>query len=609
MQHPPRFPRLRAAPWLARLRQSLAVYASLPSLFRLGAAASPRRVVAMFAIYLLFSLLQPTSVWFSKLLVDAVRLDQGTVALLIAGGYVALRVVGNAQGFVYEVVAAAFRDRALYYLHVRLMEKVTALPDLTIFDTSAFYDRLQRAREAVPRLYALVNQTVTGASIVLVFITLLGLLARLSPLAALIVFLTAIPTYFAQLRFAHGAWRVYGGQAPHARRLDYYSQVLTGDVTAKEVRLFGLGEFFLGRYRQTYTRVIADVEAFRHGQTKALLLLSGVSSCGAGAVLLYAVWQATRGSIGLGDLVLYVGAIFMVQSTVVSILTNAASLYDSVLQTSPIAAFLALESPMREAKPGRPFPQPWQGELELRDVAFRYPGVERPVLQSVSVTIRQGETVALVGENGAGKTTLVKLLCRLYDPTGGAIFLNGHDLREYNLGDLRKHMTVVFQDYARYALTAAENVGLADLDRLEDRAGIAAATVRAGADAVVATLPNGLDTPLGRQFDDGLELSIGQWQKLALARAFFRDAPLQILDEPTSALDAQAEYDVYLRFQELTHGRTTLLISHRFSTVRMADRILVLEGGRIVEAGSHAELVALGGRYATLYEMQAGRYR
>ncbi|HEY8744848.1 MAG TPA: ABC transporter ATP-binding protein, partial [Chloroflexota bacterium] len=469
----------------------------------------------MFGIYSIYSLLQPAGVWFSKLLVDAVRSNQTTMALVIAGAYVALRLVGNAQGFVYEVVVAGFRDRALYSLHTRLMEKATAMPDLSLFDTPSFYDQLQNAREAVPRLYLLVNQTVSSASIVLVFVTLLSILARLNPLASLVVFLTAIPTYFGQLRVAHGAWHVYKGQTADSRRLDYYSQLLTTDTAAKEVRLFGLAGFFLERYRRTYSKVLAEAEAFRGAQTKALLVLSGISSCGAGAVLLYAVRQATEGRIGLGDLVLYVGTVFLVQSTLVSILSNAAGIYDKVLQTSALPDFLALESPMREAVPGRPFPQPWQEGLELREVTFRYPGVERSVLHGVSVTIRPGETVALVGENGAGKTTLVKLLCRLYDPTGGNILLDGHDLREYDLRDLRRHMTVVFQDYARYALSAAENIGLADLSRLDDRDGIATATVRAGADVVVATLPRGLDTPLGRQFDDGLELSIGQWQKLA----------------------------------------------------------------------------------------------
>ena len=264
---------------------------------------------------------------------------------------------------------------------------------------------------------------------------------------------------------------------------------------------------------------------------------------------------------------------------------------------------------MQAAADGREVPVPWQEGLELRNVTFRYPGTEQPVLRQVSLRIRPGETVALVGHNGAGKTTLVKLLCRLYDPTAGRIVLDGHDLREYDLRDVRRHTTVIFQDYARYHFTAGENIGLAAVSRRDDSEAIAAAAAQSGADEVIERLPRGYDTQLGREFEDGMELSIGEWQKVALARAFFREAQFQILDEPTAALDAQAEYDVYLRFRELTQGRTTLLISHRFSTVRMADRILVLDRGRLVEEGSHDALMARGGLYADLYEKQASRYR
>ncbi len=258
---------------------------------------------------------------------------------------------------------------------------------------------------------------------------------------------------------------------------------------------------------------------------------------------------------------------------------------------------------------GRAVPLAWRERLEVREVSFRYPGTGRPVLNWVSFTIRPGERLALVGHNGAGKTTLVKLLCRLYDPTAGQILLDGQDLREYDLADWRRNIAVVFQDYAKYHLTAGQNIGLADLDRINDSTAITAAAKAAEADDLIAALPQGPDTLLGRQFEQGVELSIGQWQKVALARAFFRDAPLLILDEPTAALDAEAEYAVYQRFRDLTHGRTTLIISHRFSTVRMADRILVLQDGRIVEQGPHEDLMAAQGSYAAMYEKQASRYR
>jgi ATP-binding cassette subfamily B protein len=340
-----------------------------------------------------------------------------------------------------------------------------------------------------------------------------------------------------------------------------------------------------------------------------MLAYPTIGTLGAGAVLLYAVWQAVQGQIGVGDFVLYSGAVFLIQDSIRSVLDNAGALHDAQLHVSNISEFLRLEAPMPARDGGWPVPATWRHGLELRDVSFRYPGTERDVLRGVSFTLRPGETLALVGHNGAGKTTLVKLLCRLYDPTAGHILLDGHDLREYDLAAWRRHVSAVFQDYAHYQFTAGENIGLADLARVDDQGAIRAAATKAGADDVLASLPHGLDTPLGRQFEGGVELSIGQWQKVALARAFFRDAPLHVLDEPTAALDAQAEYEVYRRFRDLTRGRTTVLISHRFSTVRMADRILVLQEGRIVEEGPHETLVQAAGVYADLYEKQASHYR
>ncbi|MGH2369733.1 MAG: ABC transporter ATP-binding protein [Chloroflexota bacterium] len=599
--------------FFAQVRQGLAVYSCIPRSVGLIACAAPGRAVALVLLYLVFRLIEPASVWFSKLLVDSLLAQRPTTALLVAGLYVGLHVLGTAGSWTFEVLYAGFRDRFLFHLHTLLMRKATSLPDLALFETPAFYDTLQNARQAVDNpatgAQRLINAAVTGVAVVAVFLTLLGTLALLHPLAAAVVFATAVPSYYASLRFGHGQWQVYRGQAPHVRRLTYYFQLLTTDGAAKEIRIFGLGDFFLELYRQSYRRVVGEIEAYRRGQAPAMVGLPAIGSLGAGAVLLYTVWQATQGNIGVGDLVLYTGAVFMVQGAVRSILENAGTIYTAQLHTSNILEFLDLETTMPASSGGRRFPRPWRQGLQLREVTFRYPGTERPVLHEVSFTIQPGETLALVGPNGAGKTTLVKLLCRLYDPSDGQLLLDGYDLRDYDLADLRRNMTVVFQDYARYALTAGQNIGLADVERMNDRGTLAEAAKKAGADEVIATLPDGYATPLGRQFEGGQELSIGQWQKLALARAFFRDAPLQILDEPTSALDAQAEYDVYLRFQELRQGRTTFLISHRFSTVRMADRIVVLDGGRVMEMGSHDALTRRGGVYADLYETQAARYR
>ncbi|MDE2816319.1 MAG: ATP-binding cassette domain-containing protein, partial [Chloroflexota bacterium] len=322
------------------------------------------------------------------------------------------------------------------------------------------------------------------------------------------------------------------------------------------------------------------------------------------------VWRAALGEIEPGNLVLYVGVIFLVQQTFYRLLQTAGTVHTCQLHVSHLLDFLDLEPQMPVSEGvGKRVPKPLRKGIEVRNVSFTYPGTERKVLENVSFRVGQGESVALVGHNGAGKTTLVKLLCRLYDPAQGAILLDGTDLREHDLGNLRENITAIFQDYARFHLTAAQNISIANLARMDDRSAIVQAAEQGGADEVIARLPKGYDNQLGREFEEGAELSIGEWQKLALARAFFRDAQILILDEPTAALDVQAEYEVYQKFRELTQGRSTILISHRFSTVRMADRIIVLEDGAIAEEGSHAELMAQGGTYADLYSKQASWYR
>jgi ATP-binding cassette subfamily B protein len=603
--------RLRWTPasWPARVGQVLAVYAAVPGSVRLIAGASPGRAVALTVMHVVFRSIEPASLWFAKLLLDALAAQQAATAFLLGGLYVALRVIGTAASWLFEPVYAGFRDRFVFHLHTRLMDKAAEMPDLTLFETPSYYDKLQQARQAVDWAQRLINPVVTGVATVAVFVALIGTIGLLHPLAVAIVLLSALPRYVARVSFGHGYWQVFRGQAPHVRRLDYFFQLLTTDGAAKEVRLFGLGDWLLDRYRRTYRGVIEEVETYRRGQLLPMLGYPSLATIGVGAVLLYAIWEALQGRITISDFVLYSGAVFLVQDALRSVLDNAGNVHDAQLHVSHITEFLTLKSPMAVRRGGRPVPSPWRRGMELRGVTFCYPGTERVVLRDVNFSLKPGETLALVGHNGAGKTTLVKLLCRLYDPTSGEILLDGVDLREYDLAAWRRQVAAIFQDYARYQLTAGENIGLADLTRIDDDQAIAAAAARAGADEVIATLPRGLATPLGRHFVEGVELSIGQWQKLALARAFFRRAPLQILDEPTAALDTQTEYAVYERFRELTRGRTTILISHRFATVRMADRILVLDEGRLVEEGSHAELMAAGRLYAGLYELQAAAFR
>ncbi|GLY64103.1 hypothetical protein Atai01_07220 [Amycolatopsis taiwanensis] len=335
-------------------------------------------------------------------------------------------------------------------------------------------------------------------------------------------------------------------------------------------------------------------------------LLSTLAGSG---IALYIALEAVAGRLTIGDLALYTSAATAVQSSVTGLFTGFSGMYENNLYLDTLYQFLGTKPRITAPPEPRALPQPLRGHVEFQDVSFGYPGSDESALDGVSFEIRPGETVAVVGRNGAGKSTLIKLLCRLYDPTAGRILLDGVDIREFDPGELRARISAMFQDYVTYQGTAAENIGLGQLEHLEDRARISDAADRAGAAERIAQLPKGYDSPLGRWFDQGVSLSGGEWQKIALARAFLRDAPILILDEPTSALDAQAEHDLFSRLRALAHGRTTLYISHRFSTVRQAQKILFLDQGKLAEQGTHEELMALGGHYADLFTLQATAYQ
>lgn len=590
-----------------QLKSFLGEYGRIVPSMRLFIAAAPGHTAVEIVLDLLMATLEPLSVWFMKFLVDAVIAQQVGMAILVALLLVIYRLSSYLSSWAYEIVTPGQIDR----LQMRLMEKAVSIQDLTLFESSKFYDQLQTARQATDTwAQRLFMTTKNMLAYIVVVVLLFGTLSQLHPLAAVVVFLATIPSYLAYLRTGVESTTVFRSQAPYQRKLDYYAQVLTTQDAAKEVRLFGLGGFFIDSYRELFQQSYKLVQSFRRRQARIVTLLTLISPATAGAVLIYTVWRAALGEIEPGNLVLYVGVIFLVQQTFYRLLQTAGTVHTCQLHVSHLLDFLDLEPQMPVSEGvGKRVPKPLRKGIEVRNVSFTYPGTERKVLENVSFRVGQGESVALVGHNGAGKTTLVKLLCRLYDPAQGAILLDGTDLREHDLGNLRENITAIFQDYARFHLTAAQNIGIANLARMDDRSAIVQAAEQGGADEVIARLPKGYDNQLGREFEEGAELSIGEWQKLALARAFFRDAQILILDEPTAALDVQAEYEVYQKFRELTQGRSTILISHRFSTVRMADRIIVLEDGAIAEEGSHAELMAQGGIYADLYSKQASWYR
>lgn len=564
------------------------------------------------------ALLPPAQAWVGKLIVDQVVLAMTTQQGALAGLQGALPLLG--LEFLLIVIQAAngqARSLAEHVLHARInlslnsriIRKALAL-DLAHFENAEYYDKLQNARrEADWRSLQIVNG---GFYLLQNAVTLLSfgaLLFRFSPWLALILFLATLPAFLAQSRFAELHFRVLSWRAPEYRKLVYLEHLLTDYEAVKEVKLFGLGEPLLGRYADLFWKFLMEDQRLAQRRSLAALglgLLATLSYYGAYA---WIVWRAVEGTITLGDMTLYLGIFRGSQSMFEAIFGGLSDLYENGLFMSNLFTFLALEPQMVLAAQPKPTPTAIQHGLEFRHVSFKYVGHEDWALRDVNLTIRPGEKIALVGPNGAGKTTLIKLLTRLYDPTEGQILLDGVDLRDYDLRDLRRRIGVIFQDFVRYHLAAAENVGFGQIEALTDRPRIVQAAEKSGADPLIQALPENYETVLGRWFGKGRDLSGGEWQKIALARAFMRDCEVLVLDEPTAALDAENELRVFQQFRELTADKMAVLISHRFSTVRMADQIFVIEDGHIAERGTHTELLALGGTYARLFTLQAESYR
>jgi len=418
-----------------------------------------------------------------------------------------------------------------------------------------------------------------------------------------------IPAFVGETHFAFLGYAKNFGQTPIRRQLDYLRILGGSKEAAKELKLFGLKDFLTSRFKRLSTQVYEQDIALARRKVIAGSLLSAIGTAGYYTAYIFAVWRTVTGVFSFGTLTFLANAIRDASSNLQQTFSTLSTIADQALFMTDLIAFFEMR-PTIESKAGAlPVPRPIRIGFEFQNVSFRYPGSERLVLNGLNFQLRPGERVALIGENGEGKTTIVKLLTRLYDPVEGQILLDGVDLREYNLEDLYREIGVIFQDYMRYEMTARENIAVGRIEQIENLELVRRAAEKSMASDVVRKLPSGYEQMLGRRFDGGVDLSGGEWQKVALARAYLRDAQVLILDEPTSALDARSEYEVFQRFAELTAGKMALFISHRFSTVRMADRIVVLEKGRIAEEGDHDALTSLGGRYAEMFELQAASYR
>lgn len=594
---------------------------SLRRALRLLWEADRARALVYLVLTVVGGVLPPVAAVLLKQTLDragAALLQPGDAALAsgafaAAGWYVGARFIGRLLQPVAEQVKGNLDAQVTGYVEQRMMAVGGAIPDLDHFERKEFRDELALLRTEVS--WRPKNLTVDLQLVLRSLLTLTGslvLLWRFQPLLALALCATAVPQALLQRRLLERTYSAMTARSEKARMMAYCAVTTTEPRSAKELLVFGVGPWFYQRWRRLASEALAEMARLRGVALRASLGVVGANGLALALSFAYVAAQVGAHRLTIGDFALYLSVIAGLQQTLFGLTRGAGNLDENLRFLARLFAFLDETEPsiaVARAGNGVPAPKRIRHGLELRHVAFRYPGGSAPVLSDVSCMLAAGEVVALVGENGAGKTTLVKLLTRLYDPTAGEVLLDGVPLAAYDLAGLRRRITTLFQDFAHFALSAQHNIGVGDVRFADDRERVLAVAARTGADTVLEKLPQGLDTPLTRQFAGGVDLSGGEWQKVATARAAMRDAALVILDEPTAALDAQAEAELFQRFRQLAAGRTVLLISHRFSTVRMADRILVLEDGRIVENGTHDDLTARGGRYAALYELQAARYR
>ena len=507
-----------------------------------------------------------------------------------------------------EAIRTTLCDRLQRKVDQMIMETSASLPGLFYFETPKFYDRLQylQRHTFLPETMLWIISASIRNFVTLIFI--LFLLFKIDWVIPLVLVIVSVPHLIVQLRHYKKSYDVMWSNVPESRKLDYYFQIMVDPKTIKEIKTLNIGKYFINRYSTGFDKILKTVKAVKidHAHlTSKFALLSGI---GLASMYVYVTYLVIKGDITPGDIALYFSAVTTVQETLWMFTLMSGRLSEVAFQYRDFMKFLNLKPVLAELE--RHEHQKSLSTIEFRNVHFSYPESATEILRGVSFTINAGETVALIGDNGAGKSTIVKLLCRFYDPTSGCILTNGVDLRQYEVDSWRNNISAIFQDFSRFSLTVRENIGIGKVENVDDLALIKEAAEKGMATPLIAKLANGYSTLLGRQFAGGVDLSEGEWQKVAMARAFVRsDAGLLILDEPTSALDAEAEYSMYLRFKELTQGKITLLISHRLSTVKMADRIIVLDKGSIAEDGSHAELMAADGKYASMFKMQADRYK
>jgi ATP-binding cassette, subfamily B, bacterial len=579
---------------------------------------SPALTSGTVILRLISALLPVGQLWVGKLIIDQVvhalqnRLQGHPAASQRIWVYlayeIALAVLSDLLSRAVNLTDSLLGDKFTNHVSLRLMEHADRM-DLVSFEDPVFYDKLERARRQTTARLGMLGIIAGMGQQLVTLLTLLAAVVSFSPWFLILLVGAVIPAFLGETRFAMLAYSMLYRWTPERRELDYLRMLGASNQSAKEVKIFGLGQHLADRSRTLFDKFYEENKALAIKRAVTGSLLNLLPTAGYYGAYVLILIRTMAGAMTVGSLTFVAGAFARSRSLIETLFSSLNNIAEQALYIKDLFDFFETEPSIVSVPNALPAPRPIRSGFEFRDVSFAYAGSERQVLRRVSFRFDAGERIALIGENGAGKTTLVKLLARLYEPSSGAILLDGIDLREYDVDSLRGEIGVIFQDYMRYDMLVRENIGFGRIEALGDQTRVESAARKSLADPLIAQFKNGYQQMLGRRFENGVDLSAGQWQKVALGRAYMRDAQVLILDEPTASLDARAEYEVFLRFADLTKGRMAVLISHRFSTVRMADRILVLADGELVEQGTHQQLVALGGRYAELFELQAAGYR
>ncbi len=600
--------------FLTGWHERISALRNVPAVLKIVWESGPTVVIFGLVSRLFSALLPVVLLWITKLIIDnivqAIGRHQAVQPRLwwLVGAEFSIAVLNSVLVRTIDYSDSLLADKYTRHVSIRVMSHAASL-DLLAYEDPVFYDRLERARvQATDRLVMiqavgrLVQQAITT-------ITLSVSIMFFSPWLMLLLIVGVVPAFLGESHFAFLGYAKNFRQTPIQRQLDYLRVLGGSKEAAKELKLFGLRDFLRERFSSLADEIYEENVGLSRRKLIAGSLLSAVGTMGYYAAYVFVIWRTVAGALTIGTLTFLTGAILQASSNIQQIFSTLAAIGDQALFLTDLLAFFQMQPTIRSKPNALLAPRPIVRGVEFRDVSFSYPGNSRLILDQINFHLQPGERLALIGENGQGKTTIVKLITRLYDPTGGQILLDGVDLREYDIEDLHRVMGVIFQDFMRYEMTARDNIAVGRVEARNNLEILQAAAQKSLADQTIARLPQGYEQMLGRRFEQGVDISGGEWQKVALARAYLRDAQLLILDEPTAALDARSEFEVFHRFAELTAGKMALFISHRFSTVRSADRIIVLENGKIAEEGSHDHLASLGGRYAEMFEMQASSYR